>query len=175
MTKPPRTSCIAVAQISRSVGIRGEVKLHSLARDAARFAKLHNVRVGRDESETQQFNVESVRFVSSNVVIKFWGIDTRTQADGLRGQFVYVSERQAVKPVTGSYFIHDIVGMKVVNEKGTEVGTVKEVYQLPANDVWLVVQNSKEMMLPAIKDVIKSVDVEGGVIVIREMEGLFER
>lgn len=174
MNKPARTSLVAVGQILRGVGIRGEVKLLSLSQDASRFKKLGAVRVGKNESETQKLVVESVRFLPTSVVLKFEGIDSRTQADQFRGQFVYVPQREAVKPSKGSFFIHDIMGMKVMKEDGMVVGTVKEVYQLPANDVWVVEQDAREIMLPAIKDVIKSVDVERGVIVIRPMEGLLD-
>lgn len=72
------------------------------------------------------------------------------------------------------YFIHDIVGMNVLTEAGGQIGIVREVMQLPANDVWVVASGDKEILIPAIKEVIRSVDLQRRVVVIRPMEGLLE-
>lgn len=164
----------AVAQISRSVGIKGEVKVQTFSADPARFDSLRKVYIGDEDASPSAVDVESVRWVASTPVLKLIGISSREQSDALRGQFLYVAEQDAVKPKEGSYFIHDIVGMEVVTEEGKMIGKVKEVYQLPANDVWLVEWDEKDVMIPATKEVIQTVDHQQRRITIHAMEGLIE-
>jgi 16S rRNA processing protein RimM len=139
-----------------------------------RFEKLKSVWVGTDEAQAVKHSVLSVRVGRSSVVLKLKDIDSRSAADERRGRLVFVAEKDAIVPRKGSYFIHDVVGMKVLTEEGEEVGTVQEVMQLPANDVWVVVEEGKEVLIPAIKEVIKSVDLERRTVMIRPLEGLLE-
>lgn len=165
---------IAIGQIARSNGIRGEVRVNLLTDDPERLQQLTHVWIGCDEATTQRFNIERVRFHRGQAVVKFGSIDNRSAADGLKEQFVFIEEKYAVALAQGSYFIHDIVGMEVSTEAGVKVGRVDEVWQMPANDVWVVRADGKEILLPAINDVIRSVDVSRRMIVIRPMEGLLE-
>jgi 16S rRNA processing protein RimM len=165
---------IAVGRIAKSVGLKGELGISMLTDDPLRFAKLKSVWIGKEESKAVQYAVASARTTTSAVVLKLVGIDSRTTADGQRGQLVFVSTKDAISPRKGSYFIHDIVGINVVTEAGDEVGTVQEVMKLPANDVWVVSKGEKEILIPAIKEVIRSVDVKRRTVVIRPLEGLLE-
>lgn len=165
---------IAVGRISKSVGLKGELSVVMLTDTAERFGKLKSVWIGTDEARAVKHAVLSVRATHSAVVLKLKGIESRTSADERRGQLLFVPPKDAVVPRKGSYFIHDIVGMSVVTESGEEVGTVQEVMQLPAHDVWVVAAGEKEILIPAIKEVIRSVDVERRTVVIRPLEGLLE-
>jgi 16S rRNA processing protein RimM len=165
---------VAVGRITRSVGLKGEMSLAMLTDTPERFAKLKKVWVGADERQVVRHTVLSVRVTRSAVVLKLQGIESRSAADERRGQFVFVSEDETIPPKKGSFFIHDLVGMNVVTESGEEVGTVQEVMQLPAHDVWVVAAGGKEVLLPAVKEVIRSVDVQRRVVVIRPLEGLLE-
>ncbi|HEY4612122.1 MAG TPA: ribosome maturation factor RimM [Bacteroidota bacterium] len=165
---------IAIGQIAKSNGVRGAVGVRLLTDDAKRFAKLKAVWVGRAEDTLKRFAVESVRVQRSGVVLKLQQVDDRTAADELREQFVFVEESDAVVPKKGSYFIHDIIGMDVETEEGEAVGVVKDVWRLPANDVWVVQRNGKETLVPAVKEFIRRVDAEQRKIVIHAVEGLIE-
>jgi len=165
---------IAVGRITRGVGLKGELNVALLTDSSERFEKLKTVWIGTEESLAGKHAVAAVRMTNSAVVLKIKDIDSRTAADAFRGQIVFVASRDAVAPKKGSYFIHDIVGMSVETEAGERVGTLQEVMQLPANDVWVVVDGGKEFLIPAIKDVIRSVDVQRRRVVIRPLEGLLE-
>jgi 16S rRNA processing protein RimM len=165
---------IAIGRIAKSNGIRGEVRVNPLTHDAGRFSKLKAVMVGASEDALLRYTVKVVRFHRSQAVLKFGGIDTRDAADALREQFLFVEEAKAVSPKKGSYFIHDIVGMEVVMENGEVVGNVTDVWQMPANDVWVIQRNGKELLIPAVKEIIRSVDTQKRTIVIHAMEGLVE-
>ncbi|MCI0707782.1 MAG: ribosome maturation factor RimM [Ignavibacteriae bacterium] len=165
---------IAIGQIAKSNGVRGAVNIRSLTDDVQRFLKLKAVWIGKEESETQRYEVESVRVQKTQAVMKLRSIDDREAADGLREQIVFVQESEAVQPSKGSYFFHDIIGMQVVTEEGEALGEVKDVWQMPANDIWVVSSNGKEILIPAIKVFIKSVDMERRTVVVHAIEGLLE-
>jgi len=165
---------IAVGRITKSVGIKGEVRVAMLTDSPDRFTSLKTIWCGAEETAAVRYSIVSMRIERSAVVLKFKEIDSRTSADELRGRYLFVDEKQKVAPAQGSYFIHDIIGMRVVTEGGEEIGNVRDVMELPANDVWVVTSGTKEFLIPAIKEVIRSVDVEGRRVVIRPLEGMLE-
>jgi 16S rRNA processing protein RimM len=165
---------IAIGQIARSNGIRGEVRVNLLTESPERLRQLTLVWIGRDDATAQQFRIEHVRLHRGQAVVKFGSIESRDAADGLKNLFIFIEEQNAAVLPKGTYFIHDIVGMEVLTEEGVRVGCVEEVWQLPANDVWVVREDGKEILLPAIRDVIRTVDVRRKRIVIRPLEGLLE-
>ena len=156
------------------MGIKGEVRVAMLTDSPERFAKLKAVWCGADEKAAVRFSIVSMRIERSAVVLKLKEIDTRTLADEHRGEYLFVETKDVVAPAKGSYFIHDIIGMKVVTEAGEEVGSVQDVMELPANDVWVVASGTKEFLIPAIKEVIRQVDVDARTVVIWPLEGMLE-
>jgi len=165
---------IAVGRITKSVGIKGEVRVSMLTDSPERFAKLKAVWCGADETSAVRFSILSMRIEQSAVVLKLKEIDSRSLADEHRGEYLFVETKDVVAPANGSYFIHDIIGMNVVTEAGEEVGSVRDVMELPANDVWVVVAGTKEFLIPAIKEVIRQVDLNRRTVVIRPLEGMLE-
>jgi 16S rRNA processing protein RimM len=163
---------IAVGRITKSVGIRGEVRVAILTDRPERFTKLKGVWCGSDETTAVWRQILSVRIDRSAVVLKLNEIDSRSVADEHRGDYLFVDEKDIVAPAKGSYFIHEIIGMKVVTEAGEEVGIVRDVMELPANDVWVVTSGTKEFLIPAIKKVIRQVDLKSRTVVIRPLEGM---
>jgi 16S rRNA processing protein RimM len=164
----------AVGKISKSVGIRGEVKIALYTDSSDRFRTLKSVWIGADEASAVRRGMQFVRVSPSAVVLQLEGIHGRTEADELRGRLVFVSDKEEIKPKKGSYFIHEVIGMKVEDEAGNTIGTVHDVMKLPANDVWVVKSGKKEYLIPAIKEIIRSVDVGRRTVVIRPMEGLLD-
>ncbi|MEX0602200.1 MAG: ribosome maturation factor RimM [Bacteroidota bacterium] len=171
-TAPLTSDLIAVGRILSSVGIRGEVKVEPLTDDPLRFDRLTTILIGRNEGEAEPRHIESVRYHKGNVVLKLHETETRTASDQLRGWFLYVAETEAVRPERGSYFIHEIVGMKAETEDGVPIGTVTDVRQFPAQDLWVVTSGTREILIPAVKEFIRSVDRTKRVIIVRPIEGM---
>ncbi|MGH2568995.1 MAG: ribosome maturation factor RimM, partial [Bacteroidota bacterium] len=113
---------IAVGQIVKSNGIRGELRVRPLTEDLQRFATLKSVWIGEAEGETKRFPIQEMRFHRSLLILKLQDVQSRDAADELKDQFLFVEERNALEPAAGSFFIHDIVGMEVSTEDGTVVG-----------------------------------------------------
>ncbi len=165
---------IAVGKIRKSVGLKGEVKVAPLGSGPERFMKLSAVWLGPHESELLEYAVQSVRAQGSDAVLKIKGVESRSDSDALRGHLVFVEEDHAITPSEGSYFVHDIIGLQVIAEDGSAIGPVTDVLTLPAGDVWSVQYKEKEVLIPAVKEYVLSVDLAKRTIVIRAIEGLLE-
>ncbi len=165
---------MAVGKISGAVGLRGEVKLVRWADSLERFGLLKKVRVGSDEHSHKEFDVENARTAGAGIVLKFAGVEDRSSAEGLAGLLVMIPADDIVQPAKGSFFIDDVLGMKVLTEEGKEVGVVREVLRLPSNDLWQVETKSGTILIPAVKEFIRKVDVVSKTVVIHEIEGLLE-
>jgi len=165
---------IAVGRISKSVGIEGELKVVPLTDDPRRFSRLTTVWVGRDEVSSERCTISSVRVSEGNIFLKLNEVATRTDAESRRNSFVFIPEKDTPGPSKGSYYVHEIVGMEVSTDRGKALGKVREVLELPGHDVWVVLCGKREILIPAIKEFIVSVDVERRAIVVHPIEGLLE-
>ncbi len=165
---------IAIAKVLKSVGVHGEIKLKPLTHDLDRFKKLQTVWVGIDQESVASHSVQFVRMVQDYPHVRVEGISDPETANTFRGQYVFVDDSETVQPQSGSFFIHDIIGLNVVTTDGEVIGTIREVLDFPANDVWVVDRQSKELLLPAIKEIVREVDLKQKRVVIQPMKGLLD-
>ena len=141
--------------------------------DPQRFLKLEKITIAKDEV-CRQFPVEKAREFKDKVLLKLKQVDSPEKAKELVGGFIEIEEDQLVRLPQGSYFVFDIVGLEVVTTEGERIGTVKEVISLPANDLYLVEGEEKLYNIPAVKDVVKEIDLKEKKMIIEPMEGLFD-
>lgn len=165
---------IAVGKIVKTIGVKGECKVALLSDVPGRLEGVADLRVGATEQRSEPRVIESVRAHQDGVIIKLKGTDSGTDAERLKGMFLYVPVDQAVRPSDISYFVHEIVGMQVVTEEGTHVGVVSDVWKIPGNDIWLVKADGREIMIPAAREFIRSVDLTQKRITIHVIEGLLD-
>lgn len=172
---------LQVGAITSAHGIRGEIKVFPTTDDPSRFKKLKSVLLD-NEKDITEYEIESVKFFKQFVILKLKGIDDRDIAERLRRSSLLVTRENAVKLKKDEYFIADLIGLSVYEENEL-VGSVRDVIQTGANDVYeialdadfMIKRDTKsvdEILLPAIKECIKSVDVEGGRIDVKIMPGL---
>jgi 16S rRNA processing protein RimM len=165
---------LAVGQIVKAFGIRGEVIARSYADSPARFLSLSSVHVGPDEKRTREVRIERVNPEHRGIRLKLAGIDDRTAAEGMRGTFLFVDETQQVRLPEGRFFVHEVVGMTVLDENDRRIGRVREVLKLPAHDVYVIEEHGRESMIPAVKEFLVGIDPVAGVIRVRLIEGMVE-
>ncbi|MEX2115714.1 MAG: ribosome maturation factor RimM [Bacteroidota bacterium] len=165
---------IAVAKITKSVGLKGQVQVESLSDQVGRLQNLKQVFVGKAESDVRPAVVETTESRGDRAVMKFRSVEDRTGADALRGLWIFVEDDQGIPAKKGSYFIHEIIGLKAFSEEGIELGVVLDVVSLPAGDTWVVKIGEREVMVPAVKEFIRDVDLHRQRVVIRIIEGLME-
>jgi len=124
------------------------------------------------EREPGPFEVEHCRWQKGQAVLKLSMVDDRDRAEDLRGRFLRVPGTELAELEEGEYYLFQLVGLNVVTEEGRELGSLKDVIQTGANDVYIVAAESGELLLPAIKDVIKQVDLSAGRMVVHLLPGL---
>lgn len=165
---------LRVGVITSPHGIRGEVKVFPTTDDPKRFKKLKKVILDTGK-ERLPLDVEGVKFFKNMVILKFKGYDNINDVETYRQKDLLITREQAVKLEPDEYFITDLIGLQVEDEDGNAIGTMKDVLETGANDVYVVeLNNGKELLLPAIKDCILQVDIEGGKMTVHVLDGLMD-
>ena len=162
----------AIGKVTKAFGIKGEVVVQPMTESIARFKKLKRVYLGKQGSETVECKIECAQTEARGVRLRFEKCTDRTSAEALVGSLLFVDEEQRIVPKKGSHFIHDVIGLQVVDEDNNSVGVVKDVLRMPAQDVYVIEQNGREWMLPAVKEFIESIDVKSRTMRVRMIEGL---
>ncbi len=160
-----------VGVISSTHGIAGEVKVFPTTDDMNRFKKLKEVILDTGK-ETQLLHIQQVRFFKNMVIVKFKEFRSINDVERLRGKSLYVTRKNAVKLQKDEYFIADMIGIQVVSDEGEDLGILQDVMQTGANDVYVVEKDGEELLIPAIKDCILSVNVEEGKMEVHLLPGL---
>ena len=160
-----------VGVISTTHGITGEVKVFPTTDDMNRFKKLKEVILDTGK-ETQLLHIQQVRFFKNMVIVKFKEFQSINDVERLRGKSLYVTRENAVKLQKDEYFIADMIGIQVVSDEGEDLGILQDVMQTGANDVYVVEKDGEELLIPAIKDCILSVNVEEGKMEVHLLPGL---
>lgn len=165
---------LQVGVITTTHGVHGEVKVFPTTDDPARFKKLKQVILdtGKDKIELE---IAGVKFFKNLVILKFKGIDDINDVEKYRKKSLYVTRENAVKLKKNEYFIADLIGLKVSSDEGEDLGQISDVLQTGANDVYVISKDgADELLVPAIRECIKNVDVEGGTMEIHLLPGLRE-
>lgn len=165
---------LRVGVISSTHGVRGEVKVFPTTDDPKRFKKLKTVMLDTGR-EKLTLNIEQVKFIKNMVILKFKEFNDINEIEKYKGKDLLINRDQAVKLAPNENFIVDLIGLKVVTDEGVEFGTLKDVMETGANDVYIIDGNDgKEYLFPAIKQCILNIDLEAGVITVHILDGLLD-
>ena len=165
---------LRVGVISSTHGVRGEVKVFPTTDDPKRFKKLKTVMLDTGR-EKLTLNIEQVKFFKNMVILKFKEFNDINEIEKYKGKDLLINRDQAVKLAPNENFIVDLIGLKVVTDEGVEFGTLKDVMETGANDVYIIDGNDgKEYLFPAIKQCILNIDLEAGVITVLILDGLLD-
>ena len=161
---------LLIGVVIKPQGIYGQVKIKPLTDDPSRFLELTQVLVSRREGDEQlPVDIDNISAREGFVYATLSGSADRDQAEKQRGWMLYVRREDAVRLDEDQHFIADLIGCKVVNSKGCEVGILREVLQPGANDVYVIaLKEGGSMMLPALKKAIPQVNIEERIITINE-------
>ena len=160
-----------IGQIVNTSGLKGVIKVKPFTDDINKFKKLKTIYIDL-KKELKSFEIEKVYFNKNMVYLKLKGIDTVEQAENYRNYYLKI-ERKDEKLEKDSYYIVDLEGCKVFTEEQELLGTLTEVFSTGSNDVYVVKsEDGKQILLPAIKDVVKQVDIENKKIIVHMLEGL---
>lgn len=163
-----------VGEIANTHGIRGEVKVYPTTDDVKRFKKLKTCTLDTEKGEIE-LHVESCKFFKQFTILKFKEFNDINEVERYKHCGLYVDREHAVKLQRDEYYIADLIGITVYNEDDTVLGTLKDVIETGANDVYLVkMEDGRELMIPALKECILDVDIENGRMKVHLLKGLLE-
>lgn len=164
-----------VGKIVNTHGVKGELKIIPTTEDPKRFAKLKSIFVeGRKGMET--YEIEGVRYHKDFVLLKLKGIEDMTQAERLKGSTLKIDRKDSLPLKKDEYYISDLFGMEVYTEEERFLGVLVDIIETGSNDVYVVKKEDREkdLLLPAIKQVVKEVDVMQKKMKVHLLEGLEE-
>ncbi len=165
---------LQVGVIATTHGVRGEVKVFPTTDDVSRFQTLKQVILDTGK-EKIELEISGVKFFKNMVILKLKGIDDINEVEQYRKKSLYVTRENAVELAENEYFIADLIGLAVTSDEGEDLGEVKDVLQTGANDVYVIGrEDGADILLPAIRDCVKQVDVEGGSMTVHLLPGLRE-
>ena len=160
---------LVIARIMGPVGTDGVVRARLLTDFPEHFSQLTTVHLG---DNLRPHRVELVRFDSTTVDLKIDGIEDAAQARALRDQEIQIPIDQAMPLPPEQYYWHQIIGLVVHTDDGRNLGEVTDVLRTGANDVYVVGRGNEELLIPAIEDVIVSIDVPGVAMTVHLIPGL---
>ena len=168
------TDRFQVGVIASTHGLQGEVNVFPTTEDPSRFKKLKQVVLHTQKGEELLLDVVSARFFKKFVIVKFKQFNNINEVEKFRGCELTIDRKDAIKLQPGEYYCADLIGLSIVDEDGSELGTLTEILQTGANDVYEMTRkdSGEKVYIPAIRDCIKEIDPEGGRIVIHVMDGL---
>jgi 16S rRNA processing protein RimM len=164
---PIKPENIIIGKVLSPLGHRGQLKIEVLSTHPARFNVDARVFICGKEMAISGFTKRK-----GGGAISLEGIDSIEKAQNLSGALIEIPVTELKELPDGSYYHHDIIGLKVKTNGGETLGEIIKVLITGANDVYIIKGNSGEILIPAIKDVILSVDIEKREMIIEPIEGL---
>ena len=167
------TAWIAVGEIVGAFGIRGEVKVLPQTDFPDRFARTPTLYLGDARAPRA---VQSARQHQRIVLLKLDGIDDETAAQRLRGLTLWIPESERTPLADNQFYLHDVVGLKVVHVNGQPLGEVVDFITGSGNDLFVIraMPGGRDVLLPAVREFIRELDIPGGVLRVDPIPGLFD-
>ncbi|MFC2047988.1 ribosome maturation factor RimM [Chloroflexota bacterium] len=165
--KPSEPEFITIGKILAPWGIKGKLKVAIATDFPQRFAPSSKVYINQ-----QLISIESTEWRKGKAIIKISTIDSIENAEKLRGQPIEIHHSQLQPLPEGQYYHFQLIGLEVWTSQGELLGNVTEILTTPSNDNYVVSGAKGEILIPAIEDVIKSIDLDKGCLVIEPIDGL---
>lgn len=166
----PRTERdIVIGKIVAPIGTRGEVKAIVLTDFPERFEAEAELDLKFADGSYRTVKIEALRQHKDGLVLKLNGVETRDDAEAIRNAEFVIDENDLAELPSGSYYVFDLIGVKVATDDGRDLGVVTEILQGGANDVYVT---SMGLCIPALKDIVANVDLDEGLMTIRPVPGL---
>jgi 16S rRNA processing protein RimM len=168
----PDQRFILIGQVLGPHGIAGGLKLMSYAESLDAFAPGRSVLAVSAGGDETVYEVDWARAQGRGALLGLKGIDNRSQADALTGCDLFLDKATLPRLEEGTYYWADLIGMAVYSGDGVLLGCIESIVQTGSNDVYVVKQADRELLLPALRSVVKSVDLEARRMQVEVTDGL---
>ena len=163
---------IEIGQIVNTNGLKGVVKVNPFTDDISKFESLKYIYI-QLKNELKKVKIEQVRFNKNQVLLKLEGIDSIEEAEKYRNFYVKTEKETQEELGEDTYYIVDLIGLDVFSDKDEYLGKIDDVFPTGSNDVYVIKDNlGKQILIPAIADVVKKVDLKNKKMIINLIPGL---
>lgn len=172
----PYTQKFQIGVIASTHGIAGELNVFPTTDDPKRFKKLKEVTMESEREGNVVLHIDHIKFFKKFVIVKFKEYDDINQVERFRGNILTVPREEAIELNPGEFYVQDMIGLTIVDEEDHKLGTLVDVIQTGANDVYEMKreEGGENVLIPAIKQCILNVDLDANTMRIHVMEGLLD-
>lgn len=166
LLKKSKPGFLAILKIFKPHALRGEVSAEMLSDFSDTLKHGKAVFIGK---EYKQYQINTLRKAGKNYLISFLNHNDRDSVEQLRNQFVYIKSEEMPSLGKDEYYHHDLLGIQVLDTAKQKIGSVSEIISTGANDVYVIIPDlaeKKEILIPAIKSVIKSIDIQERIMIV---------
>ena len=165
---------IEIGRIVKSIGLKGRVKAVSYCESAQTLETLKEVFIGQQKDHATLYTVHNIAIKGKggSFLMELDGVESVEASNAMRGCYLYMPSGSLESLPDDEYYWHDIIGLDVVTEDGRNLGRVTDILPTGSNDVYVCCGKEEEILIPAISEVIRKIDLEKGVIVVTLIEGL---
>jgi 16S rRNA processing protein RimM len=164
---------LVVGRIVKPHGIDGELVVQVLSDAPERFARGSKLEAGDLDGQRKPVTVRSTRDDRGRLLVRFYQVHDRDAADEMRGALLSIARSDAAPAPEGAYYDWQLEGLDVVDEDGASLGRLARVLEGAASDLWVVDTGEREVMVPAVEEFVRRVDLKSGRIVLHVIPGLF--
>ena len=173
MSKVFPEALLLIGRVIGPHGVRGLLKIDSYARSEDTLLTAGRIYLKLRDGEISEYAIVSAVPYKGASLIRLDGLDSRDQVEPYCGAEIFIP-KAAVSRGEDEYFWHELIGLRVYLETGRYLGAVEEIVTTAANDIYVVREGKEEFLIPAIHDVVKTIDLENGKMILSEVEGLLD-
>ena len=163
---------LEIGQIVNTFGIKGMVKIKPFTDDINRFDDLEKIYIEKNKTK-KEYKIEEVKYHKGMVLMKLKGVNTPEEAELLRNYYLKVKREDEPELEEGTYYIVDLIGLDVYSDDGKLLGKLDDIFNTGSNDIYVVKDElGKQILLPAISDVVKDINLEENKIIVHILNGL---
>ncbi|WHH59424.1 ribosome maturation factor RimM [Petroclostridium sp. X23] len=169
-----RCEQLEVGKIVNTHGVRGSVKVIPLTDDPTRYEQLDWVYI-QQNGKLEKIYIDDVKYQKNNIILKFRHVNTIDDAEKLKNKMLLIDRDKAVKLPENRYFICDLIGLEVKTQEGQYLGKISDVISTGSSDVYIIKPlEGKDILIPAIKEVVIQIDIDNNSMIVKPLEGLIE-
>ena len=174
MSPIPPENLLLMGEVIRPHGLEGLLRIKSYAQTEESFLRTGVVFLQKGSAEPHEYTITSVRPHKNVHLLKLRGVDSLEEAEKLKGARILMGKDSLYPKRRGEYFWHELIGLEVYLNEGEYVGKIKHILRTGSNDIYVVQEGKKEILIPAIYDVIQEIDLTKNRMIISDVEGLLD-
>jgi len=173
LEKVPSEGLLLIGKVVRPHGLKGLVRIVSYADSAETFLRAQEVVLESASGRAVKHGIVSITPSKRFFLLHLEGLDSLEKAEAYREGNIYI-EKKGLHREDDEYFWHEILDLPVFLETGEPIGFIRQILPGSGHDIYVVQEGDKEILIPAVHEVIREVDLENKKVVVAEMEGLFD-